>query len=94
MLPWLWEKITNGKLNVRSNDKGVDVIEHERKIQVLDLLVVVFLFIIGCVVGKLIMKYASDSWIAFNGPALGIFIIGELIWCRIRKRIKKKWEED
>ena len=55
------------------------MIEHERKMQALDFTVIIVLFIIGCVAGKLMMIYASDTWIAFNGPALGILIIGELI---------------
>lgn len=81
-------------MNVTSNDKDVDVIEHERKIQILDLTVTILIFVIGCVAGKLMMIYASDTWLAFNGPALGILATGELIWWQVRKRLIKKWEED
>jgi len=70
------------------------VIEHERKMQALDMTVIIVLFIIGCVAGKLMMIYASDTWIAFNGPALGVLAVGELARWRVGKRIKKKWEED
>lgn len=70
------------------------MIEHERKIQALDITVTTLLFVVGCIAGKIMMICASDTWIAFNGPAIGILAIGELIWWRIRKRIKKKWEED
>ena len=70
------------------------MIGHERKLQALDITVTILLFVIGCVAGKIMMIYASDTWIAFNGPAIGILAIGELVWWRIRKNIKKKWEED
>ena len=59
----------------------------EKKMQVLDLIVVAVLFTVGCIVGKLVMENAANTWIAFNGPAIGILIIGELVWWRIRKRI-------
>ena len=70
------------------------MIEHERKIQALDITVTTLLFVVGCIAGKIMMIYASDRWIAFNGPAIGILAIGELVWWWIKKIIKKKWEED
>lgn len=71
------------------------MIEHERKMQVMDITVIILLFVIGCIAGKIMMINTSDTWISFNGPAIGILVIGELIWWRIRKIIiKKKWEED
>lgn len=60
---------------------------NERKMQVLDLIAVAVLFTTGCVVGKLVMENVGDTWFAFNGPALGILGIGELIWWRVRKMI-------
>ena len=68
--------------------------EHERQIQALHITVTILLFVVGCIAGKLIMIYASDIWPAFNGTAIGILGIGELIWLRIRKKLTKKWEED
>ena len=70
------------------------MIEHERKMHALDITVTILLFVVGCIAGKIMMIYASDTWSAFNGSALGIFTTGELIWWRIRKNTKKKWEED
>ena len=70
------------------------MIEHERKIQALDITLTILIFVVGCIAGKVMMIYASDTWLAFNGSALGILTTGELIWWRIRKNIKKKWEED
>ena len=62
--------------------------EKERKLQILDITVVVVLFIIACVAGKLVMN-EYDTWISFNGPALGILAVGELIWWRLRKKLNK-----
>ena len=63
--------------------------EKERKLQILDLSIVIGLVVAGCVIGKLVMeKY--DTWISFNGPAIGVLVIGELVWWRIRKRLMSK----
>ena len=70
------------------------MLDYERKLQILDITITIVLFIIGCIAGKLMMVYASDTWLAFNGPALGVLIIGELVWWRIRKKLIEKWEED
>lgn len=58
------------------------------KQQAIDLIVTIAIFIIGCVVGKLIME-RYGTWISFNGPAIGVFAVGELIWWRVRKRLNK-----
>lgn len=70
------------------------MLDYERKLQILDITIISVLFIIGCVAGKLMMVYASDTWLSFNGPALGVLIIGEVVWWRIRKKLIRKWEED
>ena len=66
---------------------------NERKLQMLDLIVVAVLFTAGCFVGKLVMENVADTWIAFNGPALGILGVGELIWWRVRKRIVNRHDK-
>jgi hypothetical protein len=48
---------------------------------------------IGCSAGKLMMVYTADTWLAFNGPAFGVLIIGALVWWRFRKILIKKWED-
>ena len=69
------------------------MLDKERKLQVLDIVVAVVLFVFGCIVGKLVMiRY--DTWLSFNGPAIGILAIGELIWWRLRKRLIRKWEDE
>lgn len=68
------------------------MLDQEKKLQALDITVIMVLFVIGCMVGKLVMVNISDTWIGFNGPALGIIAIGELIWRRIRKVIERRLE--
>ena len=51
------------------------------------LIVAIVLIVLGCIIGKLVMENVANTRIAFNGPALGIFGIGELIWWRISKRL-------
>lgn len=53
--------------------------DYEKKLQILDLVVVIVLFFGGCFLGKLVMENVTDTWFAFNGPAIGVFIIGELV---------------
>lgn len=52
--------------------------------QVLDLSVTIILFIVGCFLGKCIMNY-HDTWFAFNGPALAVLVIGEMVWWGVKK---------
>lgn len=68
------------------------MLDQEKKLQALDITVIMVLFVVGCMVGKLVMVNISDTWIGFNGPALGIIAIGELIWRRIRKVIERRLE--
>lgn len=65
---------------------------NEKRMQVLDILITVVLFVIACILGKLCMDYHGERWLAFNIPAVGTTIIGELVWCVIRKQIVKKIE--
>ncbi len=67
--------------------------KNERRLQPLDLIVVIVLMTIGCFVGKYVMDNVSDTWIGFNGPALGILAVGELIWWRVRKLLIEHWGE-
>lgn len=66
--------------------------DQEKKTQILDIVVVCILFVAGCFIGKLVKK-AYDTWLSFNGPAIGILVLGELIWWRVRKNLIKKWED-
>lgn len=62
-----------------------------KKLQILDITITIILFIIACFVGKTMMNI-YDTWVAFNGSALGVLGLGELIWWLIREYIiNKKW---
>ena len=63
--------------------------EKEGKKTIASLIVTIALVSIGCFVGKLVTERIADTWIAFNGPTIGILILGELAWWRISKRIFK-----
>lgn len=64
---------------------------NERKLQILDLMVTIVLFVVGCVVGKL-MLICYSTWISFNEPAIGVFAADEIVWWRIRKKLVGKNE--
>lgn len=66
---------------------------HEKTIQILDLAVAIVLFVVGCTVGKDVME-RYDTWLSFNAPAIGILLVGELVWHCVRKQIiRRKCEE-
>ena len=48
--------------------------------------VTILLFVIGCVAEKIMMICASDTWITFNSPVIGILAIGEWKWWRTSKK--------
>lgn len=64
--------------------------EKERRMQILDITITVLLFMLGCIAGKIVMTAVADTWLAFNGPAVGIFITSEFVWWRVKKILKKK----
>ena len=60
-----------------------------RLITCLDLLVVLIVFIAACLVGKLVIIYVADTWLAFNASTLAIFSIGMLVWKQVIKYLNK-----
>ncbi len=71
----------------------LDVLENEKKLEILDICVIFALFLVACLLGKLCMNRFGDTWISFNGPALGTLAVGGTIWRKIRRIIKRKLEE-
>lgn len=61
--------------------------EKETTKTIASLVITIVLVSVGCFIGKLATEKIADTWIAFNGPAIGIIVIGELVWWRISKRI-------
>lgn len=62
----------------------------EKKIQIIDVSVTIFLVLAASILGKISMNHFGDTWIALNGPVLGTLAVGELLWWRVRKRVIQK----
>lgn len=54
---------------------------------------IIVIFVVGCFIGEAVMD-VYDTWISFNGPAMGIMLVGELLWWRIRKKLVEKDESN
>lgn len=65
---------------------------NERLTQVLDISVTIIIFTIGCIVGKVAMD-TYNTWISFNGPAIGILLVGEGLWFVIRRALLRRRTE-
>lgn len=65
---------------------------NEKRMQFLDILITVVLFVVACVLGKLCMNSFGETWLSFNVPSIGTVAVGELVWWIIRKRILKTIE--
>lgn len=63
----------------------------EKKLEILDFVILFGLIAVGCFAGKLVMDRVSDTILGFNGPAIGILVVGELIWSQIRKTLQQHW---
>lgn len=71
------------------NKEALGMLDYDNKRQIIDFAIIMILLIIGLIAGKLVMgRY--DTWIAFNGTAIGIVAVGELIWWRVKKHLLKK----
>lgn len=75
---------------VHASVRILDVLENEKKLEILDICEISALFLIACLLGKLCMNRFGDIWITFNGPALGTLALGGIVWRQIRKLIKRK----
>lgn len=65
------------------------MIDVEKKIQLLDFIVLFICVFAGCLAGRYVMRHISNSILGFNVPAIGVLIIGEYVWMKIRKMIIK-----
>jgi len=63
-----------------------------KKFQMLDFVILMILVFAGCLIGKLVMAQVSDTILGFNIPAIGILVIGELAWLKIREMLVKEHE--
>ena len=63
------------------------MLNNERKLQIIDLTVLIVLFVVACIIGKIVLNIC-DTWWAFSGPAIGIVLLGELLWMKVvRKKL-------
>ena len=67
--------------------------EKNLKIEYIDILVTCMLFVVGCAIGKLGVEHFGESIWAFNIPAIGLFLVGELIFYLIKRVLSKLFSE-
>lgn len=66
--------------------------DRDGKLRIIDIAVTMTLFISGCITSKFFIERVEDTWFMFNGPALSVLVIGEMIWWKIRKKIIAGWD--
>ena len=59
--------------------------DSENKRLAIDVVVATSIFLLACFAGKTVMANGGDSGFSFGLPAIGIFVIGEIVWLWIRK---------
>jgi uncharacterized membrane protein YciS (DUF1049 family) len=62
----------------------------EKKLEILDFVVLFGLIIAGCLAGKFVMSRVLDTILGFNGPAIGVLVCGEIIWMKVRKHLQEQ----
>lgn len=67
--------------------------ETENKIQLFDFIVLFICVFAGCLAGRYVMDHILNSILGFNGPAIGVLVIGELIWLKTRGILQKRWSK-
>lgn len=65
----------------------------EKKLGVLDFVVLLGLVIIGCLSGKIAMNNVSNTIVGFNVPAIMILVVGELIWLKAKAKLQERWNK-
>ena len=57
----------------------------ENKRLAIDVAVTTSIFLVACLVGKAVMTNVGDDGFSFGLPAIGIFVLGVIVWLWIRK---------
>ena len=65
------------------------IVDVENKIQLLDFTVLFICIFAGRLAGRSVMNHIANSIIGFNGPAIAVLAVGELIWNRVRYSLIK-----
>lgn len=63
----------------------------EKKLEFLDFVVLFGLVIVSCLAGNILMSRVSNTILGFNVPAIGVLVIGELVWLKARRMIQDYW---
>lgn len=66
------------------------MLDNEKKIEILDFVVLFGLIIVSCLTGKLVMDRVDNSLLSFNVPAIGVLVVGELIWLKARGMLQER----
>ena len=77
----------DGHSDYLATTQRIDNMKAEKRMEVINLIVIIALFIIGCAIEKYVMNGNNNSWISFTGTAIGVFLIGEGLWDLIRIKI-------
>lgn len=62
---------------------------NDEKLQKIDIAVIIVSFIIGCILGKIILNIVGINWFAFNLPVLIVLGVAETIWSLLKKNIMR-----
>ncbi len=50
------------------------------------------IFLFGNVT-NVFMENITNTRLAFNGAVIGTILLGDFIWCRVKNRLMRHWEE-
>ena len=62
----------------------------EKKFEILNFIILLGLIAAGCITGKAVMNKVSNTILGFNIPAIGILVVGELVWIKIRRKLQER----
>lgn len=65
----------------------------EKKLQILDMIILMTLVLVGCMAGKAVMIRTSGSILGFNIPAISVLVAGEFIWAKVRSILRQRWSD-
>ena len=65
--------------------------DEKKLLTILNPIIFGLVILIASIVGKLYMMSHGDTWLSFNGPALGIVFVGFNLWVLVRGILIRKW---
>lgn len=67
--------------------------DNEKKLEFLDFVVLFGLIIFSCLLGNILMSRVSNTVLGFNVPAIGVLVVGELVWLKARRMLQDYWNK-